>query len=368
MNYPYQITVVDYQRLKESNDDIKFGHYFVFRQVHTKPQGRLARLCSGKRHQEVLPLVNESVLMVGEEVRVKLMPRPLEQVGCLVSNRDLYRAERDPVHLFIAVPKSPAELRLQVTWNGTSFCHRVVTLQEGVAIETFALLLPGRYTAQLTCGTQRLGLPVNFTVAEYQLAPLVGRLVSHQLDRESQYLWFELAVDSYQQPFAERLIVELIEEGKAIARIGLLPITPGQYTGGLPLSGEKALRLRLLAAEDPVIPGSRKQERQVSVISELGQEFCFAMMPEAQAIPLRGGYLTKGEEYLASPLIVEEIVTNHRLLQVKDNVEALALVNLDLITGAYSTQLIGNVSAGTTINVASTEYDLCRWFCRRGTL
>jgi len=190
MNYPYRITVVDYQRLKDSNDDIKFGHYFVFRQVRDKkPQGRLARLFSDKSHgrKEVLPLVNESVLAVGDDVKVKLAPRPLELVGCLVSNRDLYRAERDPVHLFIAVPMPPAELRLQVTWNGTAFCHRVVTLQESVAIETFALLLPGHYTAQLTSGTQRLGLPVNFTVAEYQLAPLTGRLVSHQLDRESQY-------------------------------------------------------------------------------------------------------------------------------------------------------------------------------------
>jgi len=190
MNYPYQITIVDYQRLKDSNDDIQFGHYFVFRQVRDKkPQGRLARLLSSKNRglKEVLPLVNDSFLAVGEDVRVILRPRPLELVGCLVSNRDLYRAERDPVHLFIAVPMPPAELRLQVTWNGTAFCHRVVTLQEGVAIETFALLLPGHYTAQLTNGTQRLGLPVNFTVAEYQLAPLTGRLVSHQLDRESQY-------------------------------------------------------------------------------------------------------------------------------------------------------------------------------------
>lgn len=363
MNYPYQITVVDYQRLKDSNEDIQFGHYFVFRQVRDKKtQGRLARLLSRKSRgtKEVLPLVGDSVLAVGEDVRVILLPRPQEWVSCLVSNRDLYRAERDPVHLFIAVPQPPVELRLQVTWNDAPFCHRVVTLQEGVAIETFALLLPGHYTAQLTSGTQRLGLPVNFTVAEYQLAPLTGRLVSHQLDRESQYLWFELAVDSYQQPFTEKLIVELIEEGKAIVRVGLLPITSGQYSGGLPLSGEKALRLRLIAAEDPekiaevVIPGSRKQERQVSVISELGQEFRFAMMPEAQAIPLRGGYLSKGEEISASPLLVEEIVTHQRLLQVRDNIEALALVNLDLLTGVYSTQLVGNVSAGSTINVAST--------------
>ncbi|OQW90731.1 MAG: hypothetical protein BWK78_06300 [Thiotrichaceae bacterium IS1] len=367
MNYPYQITVVDYQRLKESNDDIQFGHYFVFRQVRDKkPQGRLARLLSRKSRdtKEVLPLVNKSVLIIGDDVRVDvrvfLQPRPLERVSCLVSNRDLYRAERDPVHLFIAVPMPPTDLRLQVTWNGTSFCHRVVTLQEGVAIETFALLLPGHYTAQLTSGTQRLGMTVNFTVAEYQLAPLTGRLIRHQLDHDSQYLWFELAVDSYQEPFTEQLLVELVEAGKPIARVGLLPIAPGQYSGGLPLSGEQALRLRLIAATDPekiaevVIPGSRKQERQVSVISELGQEFLFAMMPEAQAIPLRGGYLTKGEEISVSPLLVEEIVTHQRLLQVRNDIESLSLVHLDLMTGVYSTQFVGNVSAGSTVEVAST--------------
>jgi hypothetical protein len=362
MNYPYQITVIGRQRLKNSHENIQFGHYFVFRQVPQKPKVHLARLRLRKApsEKEVLPIVNQSFLRVGDHMTVKLMPRSLELVGCLVSNRDLYRAECDPVHLFIAVPKPPAaELRLQVTWNETPFGHRVVTLQEGVAIETFALLLPGRYTARLTSGEQQIGMPVNFTVAEYQLAPLVGRLVSHQLDRESQYLWFELAVDSYQQPFTEKLIVELIEDGKAIARVGLLPVVPGQYSGGLPLSGEQALRLRLIAAADPdkiaevVIPGSRKQERQVSVISELGQKFGFAMMPEPQAIPLRGGYLSKAE-VLATPLQVEEIVTNQRLLKVRDDVEALTLVHLDLITGVYSTQSIGDVAADSTVTVAST--------------
>jgi hypothetical protein len=33
MSYPYQITVINYQRFKESDEDIQFGHYFVFRQV-----------------------------------------------------------------------------------------------------------------------------------------------------------------------------------------------------------------------------------------------------------------------------------------------------------------------------------------------
>jgi len=69
MNYPYQIIVVDYQHLKDSNDDIKFGHYFVFRQAHSKPQGRLARLLSSKNRgiKEVLPLVNDSFLVVGDD-------------------------------------------------------------------------------------------------------------------------------------------------------------------------------------------------------------------------------------------------------------------------------------------------------------
>ncbi|KOR33144.1 hypothetical protein TI05_02835 [Achromatium sp. WMS3] len=361
MNLNYPITIEDCQRLRNVKEDIQFGHYFVFKQG-SKNKPVLARMGLRKdnRNREVLPLVSESPVQISQGVRVMFKPPVLESIGCLVSNRDLYRAEHDPVHLFIAVPKPPAKLRLDVLWNDQPFNQREVTLQDGVAIETFATLLPGNYEAYLVSDTQVIGLPLNFTVAEYQLAPLTGRLVNHQLDHDSQYLWFELAVDSYQQPFTEQLIVELIEADATIARIGLFPAASGQYQGGLPISGDQALRLRLIAATDPekiaeiVIPGSRKQERQVSIISELGQKAYFSMMPEPQAIPVRGGYLSQDKEVLATPLLVEEVITNNRQLQVQADIEALTLVNIDLITGEYSTKIIGDVTAKSTVTVTST--------------
>jgi len=214
----------------------------------------------------------------------------------------------------------------------------------------------GRYSAQLSLAEHRLGTAVSFTVAEYTLAPLSARLVSHQLKRQVEQLWFELAVESYQRPFSDELLVALVEQGKEVAQIGLLPLAPGRYGGGVKIAGDGPFRLRLMAANDAervaevAIPGSRKVERQVTVISELGTEKRFSMMPEAQALPLRGGYLTEGD-FIATPLTVEEIVTEQRFLRVNASVESLVLVCLDLLSGSYSTQKVGDVRAGNTVTV-----------------
>jgi len=78
------------------------------------------------------------------------------------------------------------------------------------------------------------------------------------------------------------------------------------------------------------------------------------MMPEAKALPLRGGYLTEGD-FIATPLIVKEIVTKEPAIQVNTNVESLVLINLDLTSGDYKIQKVGNVSASSSIPVKNCE-------------
>ena len=48
------------------------------------------------------------------------------------------------------------------------------------------------------------------------------------------------------------------------------------------------------------MPGSRQQERETTRVNELGREVLFSLMPEAEALPVRGGYLTQGD-FLATP-------------------------------------------------------------------
>jgi hypothetical protein len=364
MKYPFKITVNNHQRALQIKDNVQIGHYFVFVKQPTRAgDGRLQRLNIEKQiKNKVLPLVELPVQLDG--VTITPAPRPIDPIGCVVADRDLYRAEQDSVHLFIAFPTPPKDLRLTIDCNGEIFSERAVELTDGVGIETFAMLLPGRYSAQLSIADRPIGTPVFFTVAEYTLAPLSARLISHKLRREIDQLWFELAVESYQRPFTDELIVALLEKGNKIMHIGLLPLSPGRYAGGVKIQGDGPFRLRLMAADDVkrvaevAIPGSRALERQVTVISELGREFLFSMMPEPNALPLRGGYLSKGD-LIGTPLSVESIITKR--IQVNADVDSLVLVNLDLTTGNSSVQDVGDVTAGTSITVI-TESSFCMVF------
>jgi hypothetical protein len=359
MKYPFKMIFHDPKRAVQMKHKVQIGHYFVFIKDN-KPSNfthKLKRLLvKGDGKHQVVPLVDNPVQLEG----VTITPtRPIiDPISTVVTERNLYHAEQDVVHLFIAFPKVPKHLRLVIKYNGKLFTERKVQLTNGMAIESFAMLPVGSYSAQLSIDDRLLGIPTLFTVAEYTLAPLSARLLSHTLKREVEQLWFELAVESYQKPYTDELLVILLEQDREVTQIGLLAQSPGRYAGGMKISGEGPFHFRLIAANDAervaevAIPGSRKIERQVTIISELGPEKCFAMMPEVNAVPLRGGYLTTGE-FIATPLTVEAIVTKQRLIQVNTNIESLVLVSLDLTSGNYSVQEVGDINAGNTISASN---------------
>lgn len=367
MSHPHQVEVTNFEAAERIRGHVRLGHYFVYvddPQAVTPAQGRAGRLSrllvkkpEGQAGRRVLPLLEQPVALAG--VTIHPPPLGIDPMGCVVTDRDLYRAEEDTVHLFIAMPAPPEGLRLVVECNGQPFTSLEPELESGVGIETLSALLPGRYTAQLAHGEQLLGTPVSFTVAEYTLAPLSGRLARHELDRGTDRLSFELAVESYQLPFDGKLKVALVDRDREVARTTLKPDSPGCFRGELELQGEGPFRLRLEDAEDAerlaevVIPGSRARERQASVVSELGQEVLLSMMPEPGALPQRGGYLTQGD-FLATPLVVEEVVSERWTLQVKADLEALQLVLIDLTTGRLSVRSPGNVAAGREVVVEPT--------------
>jgi len=451
MDDSFNIVVNDYRKASQIKGDVHIGHYFVFQTNVTESsiQGRFRRLLvnENKTSNKVFPLVHNAVNLAG--VTISPETPVIDNMGCIVSDRDLYRAEQDNINIFIAFPKPPKDLYLIIKHNDKFLVQRKVALRYGVCIETFPMLLAGRYEAQLSTSDRDIGVPISFTVAEYTLAPLSARLLKHELNRGEALLSFELAVESYQKPFTGELLVTLIgaedttdwaEEETFLAeeetfsqealnkkladlqddvnvyviyedfesarnvlrtaianspddpeyrmklrqmlaelqfeaksagaefeqlgelktqkksKVKLLPQSPGYYVGSLKMQGKGPFRLRLMAVDDAervaevVIPGSRKTERQVTLISELGQEQLFSMMPEANAIPLRGGYLSEGD-FIATPLTVKEIVTQEPSIQVNANVESLVLINLDLASGNYQVQKVGNVWAGNSVPV-----------------
>ena len=213
--------------------------------------------------------------------------RRCDPVGTIVADRDLYRAEQDIVYLFIAVPGATGDgFKLCLEVSGQPLTSRQLKLEQGIAVETFSTLLPGSYTASLLADSgDTIGTLVRFTVAEYSLAPLSGELLSHDLDRSNDELCYQLAVESYQMPFDEELEVALVDAGREVSSERLTADAPGRYSGKLSMKGQGPFRLRLLSTRDAdrvaevAVPGSRARERDMMVLSELGAEFLFSMMP-----------------------------------------------------------------------------------------
>src|SRR5205823_5231800 len=219
MNGRLNVNVSDYRRAQETARNVEVGSYFVFtRDVGPTGLGRLSRLLAKPAHRRsVLPLIDQPVSLPG----LMLSPRDrgIQPAVALVADRDLYRAEQDTAHLFVALPgKAPPDLTLALEMNGAPLTERKLDLAAGgVAVEPFSMLLAGSYTAQLRSKGADLGRPVAFTVAEYTLAPLSARLASHRLDRAAGALHFELAVESYQVPYDREMIAALVEDGRETA-------------------------------------------------------------------------------------------------------------------------------------------------------
>ncbi len=367
MKYPFKITINDQKAALRIKDDVQIGHYFVFfKHKRGTSADRLKRLLVNKYYKtSVLPLVNQPVKLDG--VTITPESRQIDPIGCIVSDANLYRAEQDVVRLFIAIPKPPDELQLVINCNGTFFTKRAVKLYDGVGIETLLKLPLGDYEAQLYTSGQAICLPVSFRVAESTPPLLSAKFINHKFDEETGIFLFQLAVESYQIPFEGELIGTLLEEGLEIADSKLKLLSPGRYAGHFSMSSEGSFRLQLMVVNDNervteiAIPSNQIEESQATVISELGPEMLFSMAAnQPNALPLRGGYLTEGD-FLTTPLMVESIVSEDYVIEVKAEIKSLVLVNLDLISGEYQVQEVGDVTVGDRV-VPMIDSPLCMVF------
>ncbi|TDI48234.1 MAG: hypothetical protein E2P02_01445 [Acidobacteria bacterium] len=366
MNLPVDVKIDDYSLAMKMKRSLTLGHYFAFLDAKADPaRGRVSRLLvKPTQSHRVIPLVGESFSVAGMTLTPR--KRAIDPLGAVVTDRDLYRAEQDTVYLFVAMPEPPKGLALVVEWNGEPLTSRTLDLEDGVGMETLSMLLPGDYQAQLSVDGQKIGTPVDFTVAEYTLAPLTGRLVSHELDRSDETLRFEVAVESYQVPFDGELEVSLVDKIREVSSTRLSAEGPGRYVGRLRMKGDGPFRLQLVSTEDAervaqvAIPGSRASERDMTVIGELGKEQLFSMMPQPDAFPLRGGFLTQGD-FLATPLVVEQPVSDRFVLHAKHDLQSVCLVVLDLASGEMSVIHHGDAKAGDDI-VVDTESSICTVF------
>ncbi|MDD9943197.1 MAG: hypothetical protein OXU20_19310 [Myxococcales bacterium] len=353
MNKRYRVKVHDWQALSgESRGNVQIGHYFVFLEAGALG-GRGQRLHMGGSGRHVLPLIEQPVEFPGGAV-VPGAPA-LRPLGSVTSDRDLYRAEEDSARLFLVAPDAPADVELVVTMDGQPFTERRPELSHGVGIEVLGALLPGRYEAFLRSPKGHFGERAHFTVAEYCLAPMSAKLTRHELKR-TDVLSFALSVESYQVPFEGALRISLVEDGRSVSSRELRPTAPGTYEGSLRILGDGPFELQLVATQNPALtaevalPGSARKERETTLISELGAEVHFGLMPEPAALPVRGGFVSEGASRRV-PLVNEHVVCRNGQLRAERSLEALTLIVADLARGCFSVREVGDVVAGETIEV-----------------
>ncbi len=364
----HQIDITDFSRAMAAGSRVKLGHYFLFVEagVETSRQpaksDRFSRLLAkqgsaGRGGPQVLALADSAVACAG--VRVTPAKRGVDPIGCVVTDRDLYRAEDDVANLFCALPGGAAgkRLRLILEQDGQPLTERELELDaQGLCLESLATMPPGSYSAQLELDGVRVGEPARFSAAVYTLAPLSGRLTSHAINRETQRLAFELFVESYQLPFAGKLAVALVDAGREVKHAKIKAHAPGHYQGEIKLKGEGPFRLRLSAIDDAervaevALPGSRAAERDLTVISELGRERLFSLLPEPGALPLRGGYLVNGDT-ITTPLRVDDPLDAQRSVHLERAATQLTAVSLDLTRGTLHVDPLGDVEAGASVTV-----------------
>jgi|GEM_PF-1108408 len=365
---PFRVEVDNSRSAEASRDHVHVGQKFVFVEPGKRPQGRLAKLLKrtspDSKKAKVVPLVDTVEL---DGFRIIPTSSTTEPLHALVTDRDLYRAEEDTVHFFLAMPDVPAGLSLVVEVAGDVFTEvslekaSLPTLRDhGVHVEQLSMLLPGDYSAQLAVDGRRIGQAVSFTVASYTLAPLTGRLTEHSLDDSGDKLSFALEVESYEQPFDQPLRVELVCGDDVVDEVVVEASAPGLYFGEVTMGGDDALRLRLVGVEDAertcdvVIPGSRKHERQQTLVGNLGVEQFLALMPTPASLPLRGSFLSSGDVH-TSPIVVDEVITQQGELRLQGEVDELTLVVVDVDTGKARTQACGRKAAGDVVSVEVTS-------------
>lgn len=364
MSEPYTIEIEDWRKAEAHRDDVEVGRHFAFAKSGVDSPGRLGRLLArgGSSGARVLPIGASPVRVAGAVIR-RSQPScpPLAALAC---DRDLYRAEQDDIRIFAVVPSAPSDVRLHLSHDGAPLTERALDLaKRGVALEVFSALLPGRYHAELRgAGNVLLGRPIEFTVAEYTLAPLTARLLAHGLDRAARKLTFTVAVTSYGVALDGAVDVELIDGDRAVDRVRLAADEPGRFSGALRTAGasktadDQPLRLRVIVADDPSrtaevgLPGSRAADRDHTVISELGTERFFSVLAEPKSIPIRGGHVTDGAD-LSTPFVVPQVVTDRPTIDVRSDAASLAFVVVDLSTGEIRTHEHGPASAGDSITV-----------------
>ncbi len=287
---------------------------------------------------------------------VAALPLPELRLTGIVSDKALYRAGRDTVHLLaLRLGLSDTEARLLLRRDGASPTSVPVRFDRtGLATAILRDLTTGDYEVRWDGLTDEP--PCCFTVAEYRLAPLVADLHQRRLLNGGARLALALRLETFGVPVEGGVRLELTEGGRrihstqAVAVHGLVEVEFA--LGG---AGPHAVNVQLEAnpgrtATVPLV-GSRAAERAPTLFSPLGTEVTGALLPGPDAREVRGLYLCEGA-VRNTPFALERVDTISARLRARVATGPVCVVVADLTdaTRRIAVQR-DNLAAGEVIEV-----------------
>jgi hypothetical protein len=362
MTTPLTIHVNDTEAAARADGKLTLGARFLF--LHDGAlldDGRRGRLQAWRSNARrvVKAVVGDDVVVSG--VRVSTQAAQPPRACALVADRDLYRTDTDTARLVCVLPRLEGGERasLKLSLDGQLITTRDVTSAPGgLVVEAFGALVAGRYTAELVIDDDVVAGPVEFTVADYTLPPLSVRVVARTLSGDQ--LSLQLAVESWQVPCHERLKVSLLEGTRLVETKSCAPEGGGRYAVDFVLHTTGALRVRVAVEDDPArtaeaaLPGARKSEREQVVVSELGTEVRLSLLPGPRSLAVRGAFLERGDS-IATPLVVDDVVTRTPTLRVVEAVEGLVVAWWLPNAGRWEVEELGDFAAGARVTLSPKE-------------
>lgn len=330
---PNLIEVTNTQMVSELGSQAKIGKLFAFFDDSLfQGDGALAwvdTFVGQRRGPRLISLLDvEGTRLPG--VRHDALELKLE-LGVLLSDKELYREGHDTVHLSVLDPLRPSmDCEVVLELQGSEFRSLPVRLNcHGMATVPLSHLPVGQYSARFK--GQEQAHPLQFTVAEYRLVPLVATMLNKSF--QSQELSFTLKLESFGHPVNGEVLVELMSQGQRSQNATLM-CAEGELQGAFPLRGEGPFSLNLQMMSElsrtATVPlsGTRASEREATIFSRLGKVIQGSLLPTPGSVEVRGLHLEEGG-VSNSPFVLERVNDSRALLIARSSAESLTVVVAD---------------------------------------
>jgi hypothetical protein len=269
--------------------------------------------------------------------RPRLAP-PNLQLLTVVTDRKIYKPATEAT-LFILAPDAAGEnAAVEVNLAGQKVYEAKVALNsDGLAVHQYDDLKEGEYTAVVTL-PGNITADCSFSVAEFTLSPLVATLVRHAY--ETGRLRFTLDVRLVSQPYTGPVELGLQCKvcGNRIVATQQVEAKEGTASGDFDLTGHGGpFHVQVVTPDGNTaliaFPGTGSQERERILLNNLGVTAEMALLPWAEAQPVRGFFVGQGETNM-TPLLLVEPVAERGALTAATNLALVQINTFNARTGA----------------------------------